>query len=121
MQLLTLALGVVVLVAVFAVPWWVLGRARRASSTPRPPLQRLALGLAVTGVVITTAAPVVTVVLLVGSFSAVADADSSAKATQLARGISTAMNCGAFAMRGGCVIAVLAGSILLWQRRATPG
>jgi hypothetical protein len=120
-QLLVFVVSAVVVVAIFSVPWLVLRWARRACPAPRPPLQSLILGLAATGVVTTTAVPVVTVVLLIGSFSAVADADSTTKATQLARGISTAMNCGAFGTLLGCVISLLAGLLLLWQVRVRPG
>lgn len=121
MELLLLAVNLAVVVLILSLPWVVLHWARRSSPPPRPPLQRVGLGLVVIGVVTASAAPFVAVVLLIQGFSAVANADSASKATQLARNISTAMNCGAFVALVGCAVAVLAGLLLLWWERARRG
>ena len=121
MQLLWLALDLAIVVALVVTPWLVLRWAKRSFSVPRTPIQRAALGLSVGGIVAGMAAPVVAVLLLLVSFSQVAGADSTAKATALARGISHAMNCGALlALMDGAVTGA-AVVILLWQRRVRPG
>ena len=117
-ELLLLVEELAIVVALVVTPWLVLRWAKRSFTVPRTPVQRVTLGLATGGIVMGFAAPIVAVVLLVASFSEVAGADSTAKATALARGISEAWNCGAMLALVDAAVTSAAVVMLLWHRRA---
>ncbi len=62
----------------------------------------------------------VTSALLVPAFAAVAGADSAEKATVLAKGISEAMNCGAFFGLGALLLLVVSAGLFGWATLGAP-